>query len=389
MRYTTFAALLMAVAFAAACARDKGPTPAERFRAQLDDDWKFWMAQYPEVATAVGYAGQNARWTDYSPVAIERRETYLKKSLMRAGSIDPGALPAGDQLNYTLYKDLLQTAVDGLQFHNDALPIRGVTARNLRMPVNQMDGVQQDIPRVIASMPSASREDLENIIARLSGAGTLIDQTIALLDMGLAAGMTPPAITLRDLPGQAQGQIVADPMQSPLLEAFKKLPAGIPEADAAAIRGRAVQAYEQSVRPGFTRLNEFLTTKYLPACRQTVGADALPEGSALYAYNVRWHTTTALTPKEIHEIGLAEVKRIRGEMDKVIAASGFHGSYADFVTFLRTDPQFYFTDAASLLTGYRDIAKRADPELAHLFGRLPQNQYGVKATPGHHVRQYL
>ena len=381
MRYTTFAALLLVVAFAAACARDKGPTSAEAFRAQLDDDWKFWMAQYPEAATAVGYPGQNARWTDYSPVAIERRNNYLKKSLMRAGSIDPGALPAADQLNYTLYKDLLQTAVDGLQFHNDALPFRGVTARNLMMPVNQMDGVQQDIPRAIASMPAATREDLENIIARLSGAGALVDQTIALLEKGLAAGMTPPAITLRDLPGQAQGQIVADPMQSPLLEAFKKLPAGITEADAVAIRGRAVQAYEQSVRPGFTRLNEFLTTKYLPACRQTVGADALPDGSALYTYNVRWHTTTALTPKEIHEIGLAEVKRIRGEMDKVIAISGFHGSYADFVTFLRTDPQFYFTDAASLLTGYRDIAKRADPELAHLFGRLPQNQYGVKAIP--------
>ena len=231
MRYNTFAALLLVVAFAAACARDKGPTPAEAFRAQLDDDWKFWMAQYPEAATAVGYAGQNARWTDYSPAAIERRETYLKKSLMRVGSIDPGALPPADQLNYTLYKDLLQTAVDGLQFHNDALPIRGVTARNLMMPVNQMDGVQQDIPRVIASMPSASREDLENIIARLSGAGTLVDQTIALLEKGLAAGMTPPAITLRDLPGQARAQIVADPMQSPLLEAFKSCRPEIPEAD--------------------------------------------------------------------------------------------------------------------------------------------------------------
>jgi uncharacterized protein (DUF885 family) len=381
MRYTTVATLLFVVAFAAACTRDKGPTPAEAFRAQLDDDWKFWMAQYPEIATAVGYPGQNARWTDYAPAAIERRDNYLKKSLMRAGSIDPGALPAADQLNYTLYKDLLQTAVDGLQFHNDALPIRGVTARNLMMPVNQMDGVQQDIPRVIASMPTATREDLENIVARLLGAGTLVDQTIALMEKGLAAGMTPPAITLRDLPGQAQGQIVADPMQSPLLDAFKKMPAGTAEADAVALRGRAVQAYEQSVKPAFTRFNEFLVTKYLPACRQTVGADALPDGSAMYAYNVRWHTTTALTPKEIHEIGLAEVKRIRGEMDKVIAASGFHGSYADFIRFLRTDPRFYFTDAESLLTGYRDIAKRADPELPHLFGRLPQNQYGVKAIP--------
>ena len=380
MRYTIVAGLLL-VAALAACSRDQGPTTAEAFRTQLDDDWKFWMAQYPETATVLGYSGQNARWTDYSPAAIERRETFLKQSLTRLGSLDAAALPADQQLNYTLYKDLLQTAQDGLQFHNDAMPIRGVTVRNLMTPMNQMEGVQQDVPRVIASMPAATREDFENILARLQGTAAIIDQTIALMEKGLAAGITPPAMTLRDLPGQALGQVVVDPMQSPVLEAFRKMPAAIPEAEAAALRASAVQAYEQSVRPGFTKLHDFLVATYLPGCRQAVGADALPNGSALYAYNVRWHTTTALSPKEIHDIGLAEVKRIRGEMDKVIAAAGFRGSYAEFVTFLRTDPQFYYTDAASLLSGYRDIAKRIDPELAHLFGRLPQNQYGVKAIP--------
>jgi uncharacterized protein (DUF885 family) len=260
--------LLLLLTFAAACARDKGPTPAEAFRAQLDDDWKFWMAQYPEIATAFGYPGQNARWTDYSPAAIERRDTYVKKSLMRAGSIDAGALPAADHLNYTLYKDLVQTAVDGLQFHNDALPIRGVTARNLMMPVNQMDGVQQDIPRVIASMPAATREDLENIIARLLTAGTLIDQTIGLLEKGLAAGMTPPAITLRDLPGQVQGQIVADSMQSPLLEAFKKMPAELPEADAAAVRQAGFHAAPR------------VSDDEVPACVPPVGRGRRAAGRA-------------------------------------------------------------------------------------------------------------
>jgi uncharacterized protein (DUF885 family) len=101
----------------------------------------------------------------------------------------------------------------------------------------------------------------------------------------------------------------------------------------------------------------------------------------MYAYNVKWHTTTAMTPQEIHETGLAEVKRIRAEMDRVIAASGFKGSFQEFVAFLRTDPRFYFTDAASLLTAYRDIAKRADPELAALFGVLPRTPYGVKPVP--------
>jgi uncharacterized protein (DUF885 family) len=381
MRSIMFPGLLLIVAMVAACARDTSPTPLTRFHAQLDDDWKYWMAQYPESATLIGYPGQDARWTDYSANAIESRETYLKKSVARLASVDAAALPADQQLNYSLYKDLLQTAVEGLAFHNDAVPIRGVTSRNLLMPMNQMDGIQQDIPRVMASMPAATREDYENIIARLQAVAPAIDQTIALMEKGLAAGMTPPAITLRDLPAQAQAQVVTDSIQSPLLEAFRKLPASIPEADRPALQQRAIQAYEQSVRPAFTRLHDFLAAKYLPACRQTVGVEALTNGAAMYAYNVKWHTTTALTPKAIHEIGLAEVKRIRGEMDKVIAAAGFKGSYADFVKFLRTDRQFYYTDAASLLAGYRDIAKRADPELPRLFGRLPQNTYGVKPVP--------
>jgi uncharacterized protein (DUF885 family) len=144
---------------------------------------------------------------------------------------------------------------------------------------------------------------------------------------------------------------------------------------------RAAEAYRQSVAPAFTRLHTFLTTKYLPACRETIGVNALPGGDAMYAYNVKWHTTTTRTPREIHETGLAEVKRIRGEMDAVMAASGFKGSYEDFKKFLRSDPRFFFRDAAALLAAYRDVAKRADPELAHLFGRLPQTPYGVKPVP--------
>jgi uncharacterized protein (DUF885 family) len=363
------------------CARPAGPAPADLLRAQLDADWKYWMVQYPELATAVGYPGQNARWTDYSPAAIDARAAYLKSSVERISAVDRAGLGADDQVTYDLYRDLLETAAKGLEFHNDALPIRSVVPHNLRMPVNQLEGVQQDVPNAIAQMPTATREDYENIIARLQGASSLVDQTIALMEQGMAAGLTPPRITMRDVPGQVQAQTVPDPLQSPLLEAFKTWPSVIPEAERAPLLARATDAYTQSVAPAFTKLHAFLTTKYLPACRETIAVTALPDGDAMYAYNVKWHTTTAKTPKEIHDIGLAEVQRIRAEMDAVMKASGFNGSYETFKQFLRTDPQFFFTDAASLLTAYRDIAKRADPELAHMFGRLPQTPYGVKAVP--------
>jgi uncharacterized protein (DUF885 family) len=338
------------------------------------------MEQYPEAATLIGYPGQNARWTDYSQPAIDARSDYLRKSLERFSAIDRGALPADDHVNYDLYRDLLETAAKGLEFHNDAAPIRGVIPRNLLMPINQMEGIQQDIPRVIASMPAATREDYENIIARLQGVPALVDQTIGLMERGLAAGVSPPRITLRDVASQAEAQVVPA-LTSPLLAAFSKWPAAMSEADRAALTARATNAYEQSVRPAFAKLRDFLTTRYVPAARETTNAAALPNGAELYAYNVRWHTTTGLTPREIHDIGLAEVKRLRAEMDTIIAGTGFNGSYADFVTFLRTDPRFYYTDAVSLLIGYRDICKRADPELAPLFGRLPQTPYGLRPIP--------
>jgi len=381
MRYLPLLTLLAVFPLAFGCGRDDSAGTRAAFKAQLDEEWKYWMEQYPEAATLVGYPGQSARWTDYSQPAIDARAAYLQKSLDRVRGVNRAHLDSGDQLNYDLYLDLLQTAVDGLRFHNDAMPVRFVTAGNLMMPVNQMGGVQQDVPRTINAMPTATRQDYESIIARLQGIGTLVDQTIALMERGIAAGLTPPAIVMRDVPDQAAAQMVADPAQSPLLDAFRRFPPAIPDAERAGLTKRATDAYVQVARPAFEKLRDFLGTRYLPACRQTTAAAALRDGAAFYAYNVKWHTTTLLSPQQIHEIGLAEVKRIRAEMDKVIAAAGFSGSYQEFVHFLRTDPRFYFTEAEALVSAYRDIAKRADPELAPLFGRLPQSPYGVKAMP--------
>jgi uncharacterized protein (DUF885 family) len=377
-------ALLSASLLAIGCATQSPKLPnraGDALRTQLDEDWKYWMTQYPELATAYGYPGQNMRWTDYSPQAIAGREDYLKKSLVRLKDIDRGPLNSEEQMNYDLYRDLLDTAVQGLEFHNDAIPVKNVIPHNLFMPINQLEGIQQDIPHVLAMMPAESLEDYENIVSRLEHVAPLVDQTIALMELGLAAKMTPPKITFRDVPDQVKSQIVSDPMKSPMLESFSKMPAAISEADRAKLKDRASAAYRQTVAPAFMRLYDFLVMRYLPACRETTDAESLPNGSAMYTYNVKWHTTTNKTPQEIHEIGLAEVKRIRAEMNTVMVATGFKGSYEDFKKFLRTSPQFYFKDAASLLAAYRDIAKRADPELAHLFGHLPQTPYGVKSVP--------
>lgn len=373
--------LLLLTGFLPLAAVAQESTTAQRFRALLDEDWKYWMAQYPETATALGYPGHNGRWTDYSPAAIDARARHLRDVATRLGTIDRQTLPPGDQLNYDLYRDMIATAIDGLPFGNDAMPLRGVVVRNLRMPLNQMDGVQQDVPRIFALMPAASVAEYENLVARLERVPALVDQTIVLMREGVAQGLTPPQITMRDVPRQVEAQIVDDPLTSPLLAAFRTWPSSVPQTGRDRLVKAAVAAYASGVRPAFARLRDFLVKTYIPACRSSIGVDALPRGSEMYAYNVRWHTTTGKTPKEIHDIGLAEVERIRGEMDRIMASVKFTGTYAEFKTFLRTDPRFYYTEADSLVSGYRDIAKRADPELAHLFRTLPRTPYGVRRVP--------
>jgi uncharacterized protein (DUF885 family) len=186
---------------------------------------------------------------------------------------------------------------------------------------------------------------------------------------------------VRDLPAQVRAQVVDDPRQSPMLEAFSTWPAAIPAGDRELLMARATDAYRQHVRPAFERLHEFLVSKYIPGCRETIAVSALPNGAPWYSYNIRWHVTTGDTPQRIHKTGLAELERIRAEMEAIIAMTGFTGTGDDFKRFLRENPKFFFADAASLLTAYRDVAKRAEPKLAPLFGRLPQTPYGVEPIP--------
>ncbi len=363
------------------CGSKPPGAPSQGLYDQFDREWQYWMAQYPEVAAGFGVPGGEGRWTDYSRDAIIARATYVRESLDRIKFVDRAILDVADQLNYDLYRQMLETAVEGLDLQNDAIPIRGVTSRNLMMPMNQMEGMQQDIPRTIALMPAQTPAELSNIVSRLRAIPAVVDQTIALMREGVTEKMTPPRIVLRDLPGQVMAQVVDDPLKSPMLAAFVQRPAGVPEGEWPVLVDQASSAYRQQVAVAFRRLHVFLTEEYLPACRETIGASALPKGDALYQYNAKWHTTTSKTAKEIHDIGLAEVARIRGEMEKVLSQAGYANRFDDFVRFLRTDRRFYYTDANALVSGYRDVAKRADPELAKLFGRLPATPYGVIRVP--------
>lgn len=327
------------------------------------------MREYPESATYAGFPGQNDRWTDLSAEAIERRKKELQDPYRALLSIDREKLVAGDRLSFDLFRRDLELDIEGTKFPSELLA------------VNQMGGVQQDAAQLIAMMPQASVKDYEDILARLKTLARVVDHNIALLERGLKTGVTPPKITLREVAQQARNQIVSDPTKAPLLEPFTRFPKSLPEQEQSRLREQAVEIYKSSVCPAFTKLADYLEKSYIPNTRSTIAASALPNGREWYAYNVRVMTTTNRTPEEIHQLGLSEVKRIRAEMEKVIRKSGFEGSFKQFTIFLRSDPQFFFADKQDLIMAYRDIAKRIDPELSRLFGRLPRLPYGVLPVP--------
>ncbi len=334
-------------------------------------NWRYQMMEFPEFATYVGYPGQNARWTDNSFQAIERRKRELQEPIAVTRSIERARLSRADRLNYDLFRRTLEEQLEATRFKEEYLAI------------TQLEGVQQDVEQILALMPASSTQHYEDILARLNGAPALIDQTRALLAQGVVIGVTPPRITLRDVPDQIKQLTPDDPLASPLLRPFREFPASIPADARERLRKAAVEAYSARVAPAYRKLYAYFTGMYLPATRESIAMSVLPDGAAWYAFKTRQFTTTSLTPQEIHTLGLHEVKRIRAEMDSVIASTGFKGSFSDFTQFLRTDPQFYYQDSASVVRAYRDIAKRIDPRLIELFGTLPRLPYGVTTVPSY------
>jgi uncharacterized protein (DUF885 family) len=342
---------------------------------QLFDEDQAWMLKTsPEAATSYGYPGENDRWSDFSPAAIEKSKQHAAANLKVLDSIQRARLNPDDQLNYDLFRWRVGTDVDGNRFPQEYLAVDPLGG-----------GVHSWVPQVMQQAPARTVKDYEDAITRLNKVPELVDQNIALLREGIKRGITQPKIVMRDVPAQV-GQILKDaPAASVMLKNFQNFPATISPADQDRLRRAANAAVDGVVYPAFRKWRDFLATEYLPNCRETIGISALPNGLEWYQSAIRTRTTTNLTPRQIHEIGLAEVKRIRTAMDATIAQTGFKGSFDEFVNMLRTDPKFYFTNEHDLVEGYRDICKRVDEQLPKLFGKLPREPYGVEPMDAYYA----
>ncbi|MHA3772299.1 DUF885 domain-containing protein [Verrucomicrobiota bacterium sgz303538] len=340
----------------------------QKLRALLDAEWEYTMEESPTYASELGDRRWNDKWSDGSVAARERRAQHNRELLTRLDAIDRAALPPDEQVNLDLAK------------YEAKLAIEEHASRLWTLPLNQMGGVQT-ADDLADSLRFETVKDYDDWIGRLRGVPALIDQTIELMKLGIAEKRTHPKVILRAVPGQIGQQIVEKPEESPFFKPFKKFAPTIASAERDRLAAAASQAITEQVVPAYRKLREFFEKEYLPACTDAVGAWQWPNGDATYALCARRSTTTTLSPRELHELGLREVERIGREMQGIMDQVGWKGTREQFFEHLRTAPEFFCKTGDELLSAYRATAKRIDPTLVKLFKTLPRTPYGVEPIP--------
>ena len=343
-------------------------TPAAALNRLFDDEWQRGLREDPIDASFYGDHRYADKLPDLSFDAIAASQAADRAALERLDAIDPAALGEQDRINHGVFGWQLRQRIAGQRFQRHLIPI------------NQRGGIQT-FDGVLEQLPMATVEDYRNWIARLRAFGTLTDQTIALMRRGMELRIVPPKVVMQRVSAQLAGQAVDSPEQSRFWRTFASFPTTVPASEHEALRKEGRKAIDEVVLPAYRRLHRFFVDEYLPACSDSIAATDGPDGRDYYAWVAQYFTTTDLTPDRIHETGLAEVARIRAEMEAVKQEVKFDGDLAAFFTHLRTDPQFFHKTPEDLLEAYQAISKRIDPELVKVFGRLPRLPYGVRAIP--------
>ena len=334
----------------------------------LDDEWNYEVKQNPVYATSLGIKGFENKWTDMSLEAIKKRQDHHYSLLKELSKIDIDSLNLENQLNYRLFIQLQKNSIDLMPFNQHL------------MPFSHRGGIQL-MHEQSERLRFEKKEDFEDWIIRLSNLDIYIDQIINLAKIGMSKGYTKPRVLMERVGRQISLQTNADISNHPFYKLFNELPDFLSKEEKEELKLKARKVINNEIIPSYQKLYKFFMEEYLPSCRESVGISNLPNGKKNYEILANQFTTTDLTPKEIHELGLKEVSRIKKEMKEIIKELNFNGSFQDFLKFLREDPQFYYDNEEDLLQAYLATSKRADAELVSLFALLPRTPYGVRQIP--------
>ncbi len=337
----------------------------------LEKSWKFDIAEDPLFATRLGRRENNHKLASNTIDDIRRRAARRAAFLVEAEAIDLTSLSPADQLNLQVFIQLLRDGARESAFPSHLIPISNRWGFHIAFP---------ELPKRV---PLKTLKDHENYIARLLDFKRYGTEQITLLRMGIRAKWVLPAVVLEGYGDTITTHIVTDPTQSLLYGPFVDLPAAIKTSDQARLRRDAQAAIADSVVPTYQAFDVFMRNEYLPAARGSVGASALPDGRAFYRHRVRQFTTLDVAPENIHQVGLNEVRRIRREMKAIPPRVQFKGDLPQFITFLRTDKQFYPTTPEQLEKEVALTLKRMDGQLPTLFKKLPRMPYGIRRVPAY------
>ena len=343
-------------------------SPQDKFESLLDSEWSKVINDNPVYASSMGDLSRNTEWPDTSVKKIYSDHQHQLDVLSRLDGLDISNFSEDSKVNYTLFKQEYENSTESHAY------------KTFLIPFSHRGGIQLQ-HETISIVPLRNKQHYLDWIERISKIDVLVDVAIEKAKLGISEEIVPPRFLMQKVFKQIKLQAFVEPKDSPFYRAFLEIDSSIERVDIDEIQQEALNVIKLKVIPAYLKLHRFFKDEYLPACRTTIGIKEINNGKEYYEFLARKFTTTNLSPKEIHEIGLSEVARIRDEMDNIINDVKWEGTFKSFLDDLRTNPKFYYETSEELFESYLATSKRIDPELVKLFKVLPSMPYGLKPIP--------
>jgi uncharacterized protein (DUF885 family) len=354
---------LVALLIATPAAAQAGRSADERLRALYTAEWTGRQQELAETTRG------SSRVPDHFPrvdaASQQRRLAYWTRVLASLDSIPFDRLSPEERINAQVFRTSIEALANDVRF------------RTYEAPFNSDTFFWTEFTPRQGFDDAASYRDY---IARIRDVPRYFGEQTTNMRAGLDRGFTVPRVSVVGRDRTIEPYVVAD-TTNPLYTPFLRMPPGMPDAEQRALRADVLALLRDVVTPEYAKLLTMIRTEYLPRARTTLAAVEMPDGEAYYQAMIEKFTTLDLTPRQIHDIGLAEVARIRAEMETTRQRAGFNGSLSEFMTFLRTDPQFYAKTPRELLSYSTYVSKKADGALSETIGTLPRYRHGIIAVP--------
>lgn len=334
----------------------------------LREHWEHHLRTHPEFASIIGDKRYNDRLTDFSQAAIDRNLAQAAGFLKRFEAIDTTGFPEQERLNQELMVRQLRLELEGARF------------KDWEMPVFQNTGIHLDAPQLVSQLSFETVKDYEDYLARLHQLPRAFDQTVALMRNGMRDGLMPPAFLLPKIAQQCENLMAVKREDSPFLQPLAKLPASFSGADKARLKESILRAVSEEVLPAYQAFADFIRQEYAAKGRAHEGLWSLPLGQERYAHQVKVSTTTGLSPDQIHEIGLREVRRIEGQLLDTARKLGFR-DLKSFHASLQNNPAVRPKSRQEIVDLYARYTTQMNAKLPQYFGRLPKAGVVVMPVP--------